>query len=423
MKTRIYNARILTMEEDREIFQGEIWIDDEKISYVGKKTCINGQQFDKEIDAEGNLLMPSFKNAHTHSAMTFGRNYSDTLKCGEWLSNVIFPMEAKMTQEHVYELSKIAFLEYIVNGITACFDMYYEPQSMSRLSEEYGFRTVLCGAINNFRETPETIEEAFLHYNKMHQFISYRLGVHAEYTTSLPLLEKMSDMVHKYKQPFYTHISETEREVKDCMKRYGKTPTQLFDSIGLFDYGGGAFHGVYLTDEDLCIFKNRGLSIITNPGSNLKLASGVARISQIMEKGINVGIGTDGPASNNGLDMFKEMYLVSTLQKLITKDASACPAKQVVRLATRGSAIAMGLHNCDVLAIGKYADVIMIDLKRPNMQPINILENALVYSANPTNILMTMIGGDINYYKGELYINEDIDALYAKAADIVKILA
>ncbi len=207
------------------------------------------------------------------------------------------------------------------------------------------------------------------------------------------------------------------------MKRYGKTPTQLFDSIGLFDYGGGAFHGVYLTDEDLCIFKERGLSIITNPASNLKLASGVARISQFVEKGINIGIGTDGPASNNGLDMFKEMYLVSTLQKLITRDASACPANQVLRMATRGSSIAMGLHDCDVLAVGKYADIIMIDLKKPNMQPINILENSLVYSANPSNILMTMIGGDIKYYKGVLYINEDIEALYARAEDIVKKLA
>lgn len=423
MQTRIYNARILTMEDEKEIFQGEIWIDDERISYVGKKTDILNQHFDKEIDAEGNLLMPSFKNAHTHSAMTFGRNYSDTLKCGEWLTTVIFPMEAKMTQEHVYELAKIAFLEYIVNGITACFDMYYEPQSMSRLSEEYGFRTVLCGAINNFRETPETIENAFIHYNQLHKYISYRLGIHAEYTTSLELLEKMAYMVHKYKQPFYTHVSETEQEVKDCIDRYGKTPTQLFDSLGLFDFGGGAFHGVHLTDSDILIYKKRGLSIITNPGSNLKLASGVARISEFMKNGINVGIGTDGPASNNGLDMFKEMYLVSTLQKLINKDASACPAKQVVRMATRGSAIAMGLTDCDVLAVGKYADMIMIDLKKPNMQPINNLENALVYSANPTNILMTMIGGDIKYYKGEIYINDDIENLYARAGEIVNKLA
>lgn len=245
------------------------------------------------------------------------------------------------------------------------------------------------------------------------------MGIHAEYTTSLELLEKMAEMVHKYKQPFYTHVSETEQEVKDCIDRYGKTPTQLFDSLGLFDFGRGAFHGVHLTDSDIPIYKKRGLSIITNPGSNLKLASGVARISEFMENGINVGIGTDGPASNNGLDMFKEMYLVSTLQKLINQDASACPAKQVVRMATRGSAIAMGLTDCDILAVGKYADMIMIDLKKPNMQPINILENALVYSANPTNILMTMIGGDIKYYKGEIYINEDIENLYARAGEIV----
>ena len=423
MKIRIYNAKILTLEDKREIFHGEIWIDGEYISYVGSNPTISGQQFDKEIDAEGNLIMPGFKNAHTHSAMTFGRNYSDTLRCDEWLNKVIFPMEAKMTPEHVYVLSKIAFLEYIVNGITACFDMYYEPQSMSRLSEEYGFRTVLCGAINNFREKPETIEDAFLRYNNSHRFISYKLGIHAEYTTDLSILKKMSDLVHKYKAPFYTHISETEQEVSDCKRRYGKTPAELFDRIGLFDYGGGAFHGVFLTDEDLNIFKSHNLSIITNPASNLKLASGVAKICQFVEKGINVGIGTDGPASNNGLDMFKEMYLVSTLQKMINKDASVCPPKQVIRFATKGSAMAMGLNNCDTLSIGKCADIIMIDLKKPNMQPINNLENALVYSANPSNVLMTMIAGDIKYYKGKLLIDEDIEALYSRAREIVKELA
>ena len=423
MRTRIFNALILPMEEGSKIFAGELWIDGERITYVGPAVAPLETTFDKEIDAEGNLIMPSFKNAHTHSAMTFGRNYSDTLKCNEWLTNVIFPMEAKMTEEHVYELSKIAFLEYIANGITACFDMYYEPQSMSRLAKEYGFRTVLCGAINDFRETPDSIEEAFLKYNSEHEYIAYRLGIHAEYTTSLPILEKMADLVHKYRQPFYSHISETEKEVETCIDKYGKTPTELFDSLGLFDYGGGAFHGVFLTDEELDIYKKRKLSIVTNPASNLKLASGIARICKIQEKGINLAIGTDGPASNNGLDMFKEMYLTSTLQKLATKDAAACPPDRVVKMATKGSAIAMGLPECDVLAPGKYADIIMIDLSKPNMQPVNNLENALVYSANPTNIRMTMIGGDIKYYKGTFYIDEDIPELYKRAGRIVKELS
>ena len=423
MRTRIYNALILTEEEGAHIFAGELWIDGERITYVGPAGAPSEAAFDKEIDAEGNLIMPSFKNAHTHSAMTFGRNYSDTLKCNEWLTKVIFPMEAKMTEAHVYELSKIAFLEYIVNGITACFDMYYEPQSMSRLAKEYGFRTVLCGAINDFRETPDSIEEAFLKYNSEHEYIAYRLGIHAEYTTSLPILEKMADLVHKYRQPFYSHISETEKEVETCVDKYGKTPTELFDSLGLFDYGGGAFHGVFLTDKELDIYKKRKLSIVTNPASNLKLASGIARICKMQEMGINLAIGTDGPASNNGLDMFKEMYLTSTLQKLVTKDAAACPPDLVVRMATKGSAIAMGLTECDVLAPGKYADIIMIDLNKPNMQPVNNLENALVYSANPTNIRMTMIGGDIKYYKGTFYINEDVPELYRRAGRIVKELS
>lgn len=418
MKIRIHNAKILTMEDGKEIFDGEVWVEDNKIKYIGdKKEKI---EFEREIDAKQNLVMPSFKNAHTHSAMTFGRNYSDSLKCIDWLNKVIFPMEAKMTEEHVYSLTKIAFIEYIMNGITACFDMYYEPEAIARLSKEYGFRTVMCGANNDYRETPESLEAYYLKYNNYHELVSYKLGIHAEYTSSFPLLEKISQLVHKYKQPFYTHISETEQEVKDCVKRYGKTPMQLFDSLGMFDFGGGGFHGTFLTDKDMECFKAKKLSIITNPASNLKLASGIAPLCRFLLKGINVGIGTDGPASNNGLDMFKEMYLASTLQKLLLKDASACPAEKVLKMATCGSAKAMGLRDCDTLAEGKIADLIMIDLKKPNMQPLNNVYSSLVYSADVRNIKMTMINGVIKYMDGKLFINDNIDAVYARAGEIVK---
>lgn len=420
MRTRIYNANILTMQEGTEIFNGELWVDGDKISYVGSQNAASDEVFDHEIDAEGNLIMPGFKNAHAHSAMTFGRNYSDNLKCGEWLTDVIFPMEAKLKSEHIYELSKISFLEYIMNGITACFDMYYEPQAISQLSKDYGFRTVICGALNNFKETPQTIERAFLHYNNEHDFISYRIGVHAEYTTDLGLLNEMSDLLHKYNQPFYVHISETEQEVKDCFERYSKTPPELFESIGLFDFGGTVFHGVHLLDDDFEILRKRGVSVVTCPASNLKLASGIANIERLISEGVNVGIGTDGPSSNNGLDMFKEMYLTSVLQKLKSNDASACPASQVLKMATIGGSRAMGLQDSDVLAVGKLADIIMIDLNRPNMRPINNLTNALVYSANPSNVIMTMIGGAIKYYKGTLYIDEDLEALYFNAKKIVQ---
>lgn len=419
MKIRIYNAVIFTLEDNRAAFNGELWVEDNIITYVGETKKTDDIVFDKEINAEENLLMPSFKNAHTHSAMTFGRNYSDTLRCNEWLEKVIFPIEAKMTENDVYELSKVSFLEYIMNGITACFDMYYEPQAMSQLAKEYGFRTVMCGAVNNFRETPESIEKAFLKYNAMHEFASYKFGIHAEYTCSLELLEKMADLVRKYKAPFYTHISETESEVSGCIKRYGKSPVELLDSIGLFDYGGGVFHGVFLTDEELRILSKKNVSIITNPASNLKLASGIARVMNFVDYGINVGIGTDGPASNNSLDMFKEMYLTSVLQKYRLKDAAACAPELVIAMATKGSAKAMGLYNCDVLAVGKLADIIMIDLHKPNMQPLNNIPNAIVYSANPMNVKMTMINGKIVYYNNEFFIDDDIDKVYSGAKQIV----
>ena len=193
----------------------------------------------------------------------------------------------------------------------------------------------------------------------MHPLISYMLCVHAEYTCSRELLEQVSEMVHKYKAPLFTHISETRTETDECLERYGMTPPQFLDSLGLFDYGGGGYHCVHFTEEDMDLFAKKGLHIITNPGSNTKLASGVAPITRFLEKGINVGIGTDGASSNNCLDMFREMFLTTGLAQLKEKDASAVDAEEVAEMATVNEG--HGLTDCDIPAEGKKAAIIAID--------------------------------------------------------------
>ena len=226
-------------------------------------------------------------------------------------------------------------------------------------------------------------------------------------------------MVHKYKAPLFTHISETRTETDECLERYGMTPPQFLDSLGLFDYGGGGYHCVYFTEEDMDLFAKKGLHIITNPGSNTKLASGVAPITRFLEKGINVGIGTDGASSNNCLDMFREMFLTTGLAKLKEKDASAVDAEEVLKMATVNGAKAMGLTDCDILAEGKKADIIMIDLHQPNMQPLNNIAKNIVYSGSKQNVKMTMIDGRILYYDGRFLCCDDVEALYAKANEII----
>lgn len=423
MRTRFYNAKILPMTDGQKIIEGEIWVEDSSILYVGEEKKESLERFDKEFDVKKNLIMPSFKNAHTHSAMTFGRSYADGLPCHEWLNKIIFPMEAKMSGEDIYWLSKLAFLEYIAGGITAVFDMYYEPEDMAKASIDTGFRTVMCGAINNFRESPSALEEYYKKYNQMDDLISYKLGIHAEYTTSKEIMCQVSDLVHKYEAPFFCHNSETKGEVEECIKRYGMTPTQLFYSLGLFDFGGGGFHCVYLDEKDYEVLKNCSLSVVTCPASNLKLASGIAPVEKLLENGIQVGIGTDGPSSNNCLNMFREMFLTTGLQKYKTNDAAACPASIVLEMATVNNAKIMGLNDCDVLAKGKKADLIIINLKQPNMQPENNIVSNIVYAGSNSNVKMTMVNGEILYENGQFNNKFDLEELYDKINKIVLALS
>lgn len=417
MKKRIYNARILTMEKNRPVFEGEIWINGTRIEYVGEKKPGHAELWDQQIDAGGNLIMPGFKNAHTHSPMTFLRSYADDMKLQEWLFQRIFPAEAKLTGEDVYWATKLAVLEYLTSGITAAFDMYKLKADCARAAEETGFRMVLCGDMNDFGGTTEEMEADFLHYNNdPDSLVSYRLGFHAEYTTGRERMEKIAALAEKYRQPVFLHCSETRKEVEECRERSGMSPVVYLDYLGMFRYGGGLFHGVHMDDADFDILKKRGIGVVTNPASNLKLASGIAPLKRYLDTGIKVAIGTDGPASNNCLDMFREMFLATGLQKVCCDDPEAVPAGDVLQMATVNGAEIMGLKECDILAAGRRADLIMLDLSQPNMQPLQHTEKNIVYSGSKMNVKMTMINGRILYEDGEFHIGEKPEKIYENVA-------
>lgn len=417
---RIYNARILTMEDEMPVFDGELWIRDGKISYIGdmipEKAAQN--QWDRQINAKGNLIMPGFKNAHTHSAMTFLRSHADDLPLLQWLNEQVFPYEAKLTPEDIYHLSKLAIMEYLTSGITANFDMYLTPDTIAQASIDCGFRTVMTGALNDFTQSLEEMEQWYRKYQEKEGLVHFELGFHAEYTNCKENLQGMAKLAQIYHAPVYTHNSEGRPEVEQCLKKTGMTPTAYMDSLGLFEYGGGLYHCVHMTEEDLEIVKKRNMTVVTNPASNLKLASGIAPVARILDKGINLAIGTDGPASNNCLDMFREMFLVTALAKYREEDASVVDAKQVLKMATVGGAKAMNLTDCDILAKGKQADLIMIDLNQPNMQPVHNIQKNLVYSGSKQNVEMTMVAGKILYENGEYYIGTAPDEIYKKADEI-----
>ncbi len=433
MNYRFYNARILTMETDR-LITGELWVQDGKILYVGDGSdtdgvCAGGQgaedgkgRWDREIDCGGNLLMPGFKNAHTHSGMTLLRSYADDLPLQDWLFKQVFPIEDKMDGEMIYHLTKLAVLEYLTSGITSIFDMYLTPETTAKACVDMGMRCVQVSGTSgqtDFEPSLRLLEQRYQALNHDDPLLSYFIGFHAEYTCSRELMERVAQIAHKYKAPVYTHLAETKAEVEGCRERHGMSPAKLLDTIGMFDYGGGGYHCVWMDEEDMEIFRRRGLSVVTNPGSNTKLASGIAPISAYLKKGINVAIGTDGPASNNCLDMFREMFLVTGLAKLREENASAVDAWEVLKMATVNGARAMYLPDSDVLAPGKAADIIMIDLQQPNMQPINNIPKNLVYSGSKQNVKMTMIQGRILYENGIFTDAYDVEEIYRKANEII----
>lgn len=429
MNIRLYNAKVLTMEQNRPVFDGEVWIKNDKIAYVAELSELNEDWkkgdvprivWDIELDCKGNLLMPGFKDAHTHSAMTFLRSYADDMPLQEWLYKKVFPMEEKLQGDDIYQLTKLAILEYLTSGITSICDMYLKPDQVAEACMDAGMRCVLVSGLNNFTSSPEQVEEEYLNWNKKNSLISYQLGFHAEYTCSKELLYQVSQLAHRHRAPVYMHLAETKREVEECKARTGMTPVMYLDSLGIFEFGGGAFHCVHLTDEDMDILRKRRVRVITNPASNLKLASGIAPIAELRKKKIPIGIGTDGAASNNCLDMFREMFLVSGLSKLRENDASGLDAMSVLRMATSHGAKALQLHKADTLAKGKFADIIMIDLQQPNMQPIHNIAKNLVYSGSKSNVLMTMVAGKILYRNGEFNIGESPEEIYRKANEIVK---
>ncbi len=416
MRIRFYNGLVLT-GSPAQPERAELWVKDDRIEYVGAPREDAGAM-DREIDLAGDLVMPGFKNAHTHSAMTFLRSYADDLPLLDWLNQQVFPMEAKLTADDVYHLAKLAILEYLAAGITANFDMYMFAEANAAASRDMGFRTVLCGCIHDFYNTPDGLRKMYEDYNKG-GLVSCILGFHAEYTCSESLLREISAIAHEYKAPVFAHNSESASEVAGCIERHGTTPTAYLDSLGLFDYGGGGYHCIHLFDEDKAIFRDRGLWAVSCPGSNTKLASGIAPLTQLHDMGVHLALGTDGPASNNCLDMFREMFLATGLQKLANKDASAMAAETVFEMATRGGALAMGLADCDTLAPGKKADLTVLDMRRPNMQPVNAIVKNIVYSGSTSNIRLTMIDGRILYENGSFFVGESADAIYEKANAII----
>ena len=400
MKILLKNARIIKMD-DSPILEGDILINGNKIEKIGKNIDENG--VDQVINCEGNILLPGFKNAHAHTAMTFLRGGGEGLALQDWLFTYCFPREDKLTPNDVYYATKVGIVEYIQAGITAALDMYFFPIEIGRASEELGFRMVLQGMYNSYTDKKELIRLYKEYNSKENLLVTYQIGVHAEYTLDDETKDNILEVINEIKIPFYTHISETEHEVKECYERHGVSPVKYFADLGAFKYGGAGYHCIYFSDEDCKIFKENNVSIITCPGSNQYLNDGVCPVQKYFDLGFKVALGTDGPASNYDLDMFMEM-------KLLHKNNPNIPYNEILKMATVNSALAMKLNNCDTLQEGKLADIIMLDSNLFSDR-IDIAES-IVTNGNKDSVKMTMIDGKILYMNKKLFVKEETSKMY-----------
>ena len=418
MRILFHNAKILTMVDDK-IIAGDLVVIDKRIAYIGNESA-NYRPFDRIVECNGNLLMPGFKNAHAHSAMVFLRDVPKNVTLQEWLFDYVFPREERLQHGDVYHLNKVSYLEYLEGGITFCFEHYFFPPESAESAKDFGMRTLLLGCYS-LGVTSTNIDEierlANLYNNEEDGLVRYLVGFHAEYTTDDSLLNGTKEAMDRVKMPFYTHISETVKEVKECFERHQKTPLQYLYEEGLFKYGGGGFHCCHLTDEEVRICKENNLNIISCPGSNDYLGSGKAPLDKYLASGVNIALGTDGPASNEGLDMFREMQLV------VKHEKESIPPYEILKMATVNASKAMCLDNADVLGVGKYADIIMLDLSKPNMKKTDDVIKNIVYYGNKDNVALTMIDGQILYEKGVYNIKESVEDIYKKAEEISRRLA
>jgi 5-methylthioadenosine/S-adenosylhomocysteine deaminase len=403
MQTLFKNVTAVLMDDGNTVLKGAyVGIDGGKITYVDTAPPgIAAGGPPAVIDGAHKVLMPGIINAHTHLPMVMLRGLADDMDLQTWLFEHIFPAEDKMTEETVYTGMQLALMECIASGTVSVSDMYFFPWFTVRAIIESGMKANICRVFmgdetdRQMKESLALIEGCHMHDNGR---IRVDACVHAEYTSSPPVWEQAARLARDQNLRMHVHISETAREHDECVKKYGLTPTAVLDKHGLFSVPATAAHCVHVTDDDIGILAARGATAVHCPVSNLKLNSGTARVRAMRDKGLNVALGTDGSASNNGLDMFGEMKTAA----LLASGGSPLTAAGALKLATRNGAASQGrAGEMGVIAEGMDADLVLTDFDRPHLTPLHNAVSSLVYSARGSDVALTMVRGKVLYQNGE----------------------
>ena len=393
-------------------------VEGKKIVYMAESNDNDAElfakyEFEKTIDGSGKLLMPGFYNIHSHLAMSLLRGYAEDMKLQEWLFDNIFPFEARINAEDIYWGTKLCIAESLRFGIVSATDMYMDAVANAEAVKEIGFKANLALMAENGKSSapypfPGAVETLAKYHNLDDDRVKLDAYIHAEYTTKESFVRQVAEYAKENKLNVHLHLSETQTEHEECKeRRNGRTPAEYFNDCEVFDNPTTAAHCVWVEPKDMEIFREKGVTVATNPVSNLKLASGIAPVKEMMDLGINIGIGTDGVSSNNNLNMLEEIKTLIMLQKVKTNNPVAVTTTEVMQAATVNGAKAQGRTDSGVIKVGNRADLVVLDIDKPYMYPQHNLLNNVVYSAMGTDVVLTMVDGKILYDNRE-YLTLDL---------------
>lgn len=410
-KLLIKGATVITVDSTNQIFApGDVICEDDSLVYVGPSQPHLAEDFDCVLSGNGKIVLPGLVNAHTHAAMTLFRSYADDLALQSWLKEKIWPLEAKLTPEAVYWGSLLACLEMVEAGVTTFADMYFFMDETARAVKESGLRADLSVGMTGLdagmgEKALGKAAEFVQRFNgtaKGH--ITCRLGPHAPYTCPKPFMVKTLKTAQDLNCGIHIHLAETRQEVEDLAKETGLTPVQFYHEV-LQEVGmvpTVAAHCVHVNKSDIGLLAESQIKVVHNPGSNLKLASGFAPLKALLEGSVSVGLGTDGAASNNNLDILEEARLAALVHKCTSGDPTAISAQEALRLATIGGARVLGLDDqIGSLEVGKKADLLVLSEDRPHLCPRHDVISRIIYSARASDIDLVMVGGTIVVEKGK----------------------
>ena len=407
MKTLLKNATLLPEYgfENQKVF---VTVQDGVIQEIS--TSAPTEAAEQTVDCGGDLLLPAFYNAHCHAAMTLFRGYGEDLPLQRWLDERILPAEDRLSDHSVYVASKLAIAEMLRNGIASFSDMYMFEEATARAVLESGIKANLSRCLVSFDPAIDMAKDSRMaqalallsqYQNAGDGRLRIDMSLHAEYTNVPKACEYVADYAKANGLRMQIHLSETEKEHRDCIRRHGKTPTAFFRDTGVLDVPTTAAHCVWVTEEDIAILREKGVTAVHNPVSNLKLGSGVMPLRRLLDAGVNVALGSDGVASNNRLDILREMQIAAILHKGIHRDPAITKAHELPALATRNGALAQGRTDCGRVEKGYRADLILISRNRLHNMPCFDDYAMLAYSAESRDVLMTMVDGRILYRNGE----------------------